>query len=552
MDQPWQQLDSEEEDRYLQVQTETEETIAEDEEEDYEDLYNDVDVGFVSPPDLDLDLPAPENLTAAAESPVPEPPKDNREAKDGPQGVEALTQRAERESNAGPARIPASAATSTPNRRGNSDYAEQDSAENSGSDAVLFVGNLQWWTTDADLEAALSEYGRVKSIEFSQEKASGKSRGCCDVQFYNYACARACKEGMNGRVLDGRACVITFKNSSKPRQVRDGMVHRGRGGNHQDSQSRRMMDGSGGGQLGSGGGRVGSGGEGGRGRYHGRSSRGPGGHGGQGRGQGGQGRGQGGQDRGRAGKGMGGGSGSVSGGGQYGQVYLGPIGGGTMRPPIRNHGFDLTFGGQMGRGGGAGGYMGFAAQASHAPPHFSALVHSFSPVASVGMGGVAPHVNPAFFGQGMSGNGVGMVPSGSGMEGYHGGMWTDSGWGGDGHGRRMSESGYGEGAGLEHAYDEKNHERGGRSSVQRKRDRSTEDERMGPPERRYRNNREADWNVGRDSYRENERDGYQDHRERGRNRESERTPRSRGRSHAMEEADLDDFAKESDYAKWRN
>lgn len=243
---------------------------------------------------------------------------------------------------------------------------------------------------------------------------------------------------------------------------------------------------------------------------------------------------------------------AVSGGGQYGHVYLGPIGGGTMRPPIRNQGFDLTFGGQMGRGGGGAGYAGFVAQGSHAPAHFPALVHSFSPVASVGMGGMAPHVNTVFFGQGISGNGIGMVPSGSGMEGHHGGMWTDSGWGGDGHGRRMSESGYGEGAGLEHAHDEKNYERGGKSSVQRNRDRSIEDDRMGPPEKRYRNSREADWNVGRDRYRENERDGYQDHRERERNQESERTSRSRGRSHAMEEADLDAFSSEAEYAKWRH
>ena len=39
---------------------------------------------------------------------------------------------------------------------------------------VLFVGELHWWTTDADLETALSVYGKVKDIKLSEEKASGK------------------------------------------------------------------------------------------------------------------------------------------------------------------------------------------------------------------------------------------------------------------------------------------------------------------------------------------------------------------------------------------
>ncbi len=34
----------------------------------------------------------------------------------------------------------------------------------SGGSAV-FVGNLQWWTTDAELEAACGEYGPVVSVQ---------------------------------------------------------------------------------------------------------------------------------------------------------------------------------------------------------------------------------------------------------------------------------------------------------------------------------------------------------------------------------------------------
>ena len=46
---------------------------------------------------------------------------------------------------------------------------------------MLFVGELHWWTNDAELEVALSEFGRVKEIKFFEEKASGKSKGYCQV-----------------------------------------------------------------------------------------------------------------------------------------------------------------------------------------------------------------------------------------------------------------------------------------------------------------------------------------------------------------------------------
>ena len=62
----------------------------------------------------------------------------------------------------------------------------------------LFVGELHWWTTDAEVESVLSKYGRVKEFKFYDEKRGGKSKGYCLVEFYDSASAAACKEGMNG------------------------------------------------------------------------------------------------------------------------------------------------------------------------------------------------------------------------------------------------------------------------------------------------------------------------------------------------------------------
>ena len=41
----------------------------------------------------------------------------------------------------------------------------------------IFVGNLPWSVTDADLQAKFSEFGNVISARVVSDKFSGKSRG---------------------------------------------------------------------------------------------------------------------------------------------------------------------------------------------------------------------------------------------------------------------------------------------------------------------------------------------------------------------------------------
>ncbi|XP_020209923.1 uncharacterized protein LOC109794907, partial [Cajanus cajan] len=117
------------------------------------------------------------------------------------------------------------------------------------------------------------------------------------------------------------------------------------------------------------------------------------------------------------------------GGGMGGRGIMGHGGNGFGQgmggtPPLlhpqsmMNQGFDPAFGGPMGRMGNYGGFPG-------APtPPFSGILPSFPGVGGVGLPGVAPHVNPAFFGRGMPVNGMGMMPT-SGMDGPNMGMWSD-------------------------------------------------------------------------------------------------------------------------------
>lgn len=60
------------------------------------------------------------------------------------------------------------------------------------------MGNLQWWTTDAELEALCSEYGPVAGIRFIEDKACGKSRGMAIVEYGDHSAAARCVAGLAG------------------------------------------------------------------------------------------------------------------------------------------------------------------------------------------------------------------------------------------------------------------------------------------------------------------------------------------------------------------
>ncbi|MDY0228259.1 MAG: RNA-binding protein, partial [Desulfomicrobium apsheronum] len=41
----------------------------------------------------------------------------------------------------------------------------------------IYVGNLSWSTTDADLKSLFSQYGEVTSAHVIEDRATGRSRG---------------------------------------------------------------------------------------------------------------------------------------------------------------------------------------------------------------------------------------------------------------------------------------------------------------------------------------------------------------------------------------
>ncbi|KAE8692592.1 RNA-binding family protein isoform 5 [Hibiscus syriacus] len=408
---------------------------------------------------------------------------------------------------------------------------------------TLFVGELHWWTTDADLESVLSQYGRVKDIKFFDERASGKSKGYCQVEFYDSMSAAACKEGMNGYMFNGRACVVAFASPQTLKQMGANYTNRDQGQPQAQPQGRGPNEGFGkGGNMNYQGGHTG--------RNYGRGGW---GRGGQGVNRGG------GSMRGRGAvgvKNMVGSSAGVGNGGYGAGAYgpgLGGPAGGMMHPQVMmGAGFDPTF---MGRGGSYGGFP---------VPGFLGMLPSFPAVNTMGLAGVARHVNPAFFGSGIAPNGMGMMGA-SGMDGPHAGIWTDSnmgGWGGDEHDRRTRESSYGgKDDASEYGYGDANHEKGRSSGATREKERVSEHEWSGNSERRYHDENERELDRSDREHREHhyreEKDNYREHQHRGRDldydddRDKVQSSRSRNRSHATREEEHKSRSRDVDHGKKR-
>jgi len=89
----------------------------------------------------------------------------------------------------------------------------------------LYVGNLSYETTDADLQTMFAPHGTVQSAQIIMDRDTGRSKGFGFVEMSNDTEAQAAITALNGQQSGGRSLTV---NEARPREERSGSRSGGR------------------------------------------------------------------------------------------------------------------------------------------------------------------------------------------------------------------------------------------------------------------------------------------------------------------------------------
>jgi len=81
----------------------------------------------------------------------------------------------------------------------------------------IYVGNLPYSVTDADLREAFSRFGEVSQVNLISDRFTGESKGFGFVEMSSNAHADAAIKALNGTDLKGRKLTV---NQAKPKSDR--------------------------------------------------------------------------------------------------------------------------------------------------------------------------------------------------------------------------------------------------------------------------------------------------------------------------------------------
>ncbi len=121
----------------------------------------------------------------------------------------------------------------------------------------IYVGNLPWRATDAQLSQLFGNHGEVIDAKIVTDRETGRSRGFGFVTMASDEAAQAAIRALNGHSLEGRSLVV---NEAREQSGGGGFGRGGGGGGGYGGGGRSSGGGYGGG---GGGGRSGGGGYGG-------------------------------------------------------------------------------------------------------------------------------------------------------------------------------------------------------------------------------------------------------------------------------------------------
>ncbi|MDR1191111.1 MAG: RNA-binding protein [Verrucomicrobiales bacterium] len=86
----------------------------------------------------------------------------------------------------------------------------------------LYVGNISYQTTDADLQDLFAPFGTVTEIDVIMDKFTNRPRGFAFVTMSSEEEAKRAVEGTNGKDFDGRSLTVNEARAKEDRPARSG------------------------------------------------------------------------------------------------------------------------------------------------------------------------------------------------------------------------------------------------------------------------------------------------------------------------------------------
>ena len=85
----------------------------------------------------------------------------------------------------------------------------------------LYVGNLDYSTTEANLSDLFAGVGEVLSVNLITDRMTGRSRGFAFVEMAEASAAQKAIDELNGKTLGQRQIKVAEARPQKPRGQRD-------------------------------------------------------------------------------------------------------------------------------------------------------------------------------------------------------------------------------------------------------------------------------------------------------------------------------------------
>lgn len=107
----------------------------------------------------------------------------------------------------------------------------------------LFVGNMNFQTSEAELRALFEAFGQVTRVHIAMDRETGRARGFAFVEMPNDEEAAKAMAGLDGKEVGGRALKV---NEARPKSASGGGPRGGGGGGGYDRDRDRNRGGRGG------------------------------------------------------------------------------------------------------------------------------------------------------------------------------------------------------------------------------------------------------------------------------------------------------------------